>query len=106
MSETVSIIDSETDEQFQNSVRTVNNILITYPEFKNTFYFGKLYGLYKQALFGDNKTPCPYFFYFKSREKWNLWNKHIGKNKKNAKKKYTEVLYDFKLESYGSFNYK
>ena len=44
-----------------------------------------LYGLYKQALFGDNTLEKPYWFFFRSVQKWNSWMKHFGKTKSYTK---------------------
>jgi diazepam-binding inhibitor (GABA receptor modulating acyl-CoA-binding protein) len=47
-----------------------------------------LYGLYKQSLFGDNKTPEPSFFDLKGKAKWNSWKKCHGESQYNSMKKY------------------
>jgi acyl-CoA-binding protein len=80
------------ETEFQTSVRIVNNFTNRNQNFKNTSIFKKLYGLYKQSLFGDNKTSCPYFFELNSKEKWKSWMNEVGKDKINAKKEYVELV--------------
>ncbi len=72
------------DINFQEAVRNINN-LNTRPEDDELL---KLYGLYKQSLFGDNKTEQPGFFSFRDNKKWNAWMEHAGKSKQKAKKEY------------------
>ncbi|CAG8488766.1 13639_t:CDS:2 [Ambispora leptoticha] len=38
----------------------------------------ELYGLYKQAIFGDNETPKPGMFDLKGKAKWEAWTKKKG----------------------------
>lgn len=52
----------------------------------------KLYGLYKQANFGDNMTPKPGFFDFKELAKWNAWKDYFGESKYTAMKKYILIV--------------
>ena len=49
-----------------------------------------LYGLYKQATLGNNRTPIPSIFDQKKKLKWNAWSKHGGKAKKTARKEYID----------------
>jgi diazepam-binding inhibitor (GABA receptor modulating acyl-CoA-binding protein) len=72
------------DQNFQEAVRNINN-LNTRPTDDELL---KLYGLYKQSLFGDNKTDKPGFFSFRGNKKWNSWMEHAGKSKQKAKKEY------------------
>jgi diazepam-binding inhibitor (GABA receptor modulating acyl-CoA-binding protein) len=51
-----------------------------------------LYGLYKQALFGNNKTPKPFLFDFKNCSKWNAWNDLQGMGKNKAKNQYIDYV--------------
>jgi acyl-CoA-binding protein len=48
----------------------------------------KLYGLYKQALFGDVNEPVPNFFEFKARAKYDSWLSYKGKSKDTCMKEY------------------
>jgi diazepam-binding inhibitor (GABA receptor modulating acyl-CoA-binding protein) len=52
----------------------------------------KLYGLYKQSLFGNNNTEQPSFFDFKAKAKWNAWYNESGKGKTRTKKEYIEFV--------------
>lgn len=58
----------------------------------------KLYALYKQALFGNNKTSQPSFFQLKEKAKWNEWNKLQGMGRNNAKKSYIEFVEELKMK--------
>lgn len=58
----------------------------------------KLYGLYKQALFGDNNVEIPWFFYYNSRNKWLAWKREKGKGKNEAKKEYYDFVEDLKIK--------
>ena len=49
-----------------------------------------LYGLYKQATIGNNRTPVPSFLDQKGKFKWNAWSKHSGKSKNVARQEYIE----------------
>ena len=48
----------------------------------------KLYGLYKQALFGDNTSQQPSMFDLRGRAKYNAWNELSGKSKYLSMKEY------------------
>jgi acyl-CoA-binding protein len=84
--------ESTLDENFQKAIRDLNNINknIEKDEFLN------LYGLYKQALFGNNDTPKPWFFLYKNNNKWNAWKKHYNKSKNQSKIEYIEEIYKIK----------
>jgi len=47
-----------------------------------------LYGLYKQALFGNCNIECPEFYKFTERKKYNAWNELKDLDMETAKKKY------------------
>jgi acyl-CoA-binding protein len=83
-------IENDMDIQFQKCVRTVNNLKIR--KLVNYDDFIAIYGFYKQALFGDNKSVKPYWFYFHNMNKWNSWKKNLGKTKIDAKKNYIELV--------------
>lgn len=52
----------------------------------------KLYGLYKQSLFGDCNTNEPSkLFNFKENAKWNAWNSLKGTSKSGAMTKYSDL---------------
>lgn len=48
----------------------------------------KIYGLYKQATLGDNKTDAPWTFQFKERAKWEAYETNKGKPMFHAKAEY------------------
>ena len=73
------------DQNFQEAVRNINNL--NYKPSDDELL--KLYGLYKQSLFGDNNTEKPGFFHFRANKKWNTWVENSGKSKQKAKKEYT-----------------
>ena len=43
-----------------------------------------VYGLYKQATIGDNKTAKPWAVQVEKRAKWDAWKKQKGKSKQEA----------------------
>lgn len=52
----------------------------------------KLYGLYKQATEGDNKSERPGGFDFKAAAKYNSWLANKGKSKAEATELYMELV--------------
>ena len=52
----------------------------------------KLYGLFKQAKFGDNNTEKPGLLDFKGKAKWEAWNEVKGKDREVAKNEYVEFV--------------
>ncbi len=50
-----------------------------------------VYGLYKQANFGDNNTEAPSFYQLTEKGKWNAWNDQKGKSKEQAQHEYVQV---------------
>jgi acyl-CoA-binding protein len=77
------------EKEYQDSIRFINNSLIDFYPIGERL---KLYGLYKQSLFGDNKVSKPYFFYIKSSNKWIAWKKEFGKSKNQAKLDYINYV--------------
>lgn len=51
-----------------------------------------LYGLYKQAKFGDNNNPQPGFFNYKEKAKWDSWNRMKGIDAQSCMKKYISIV--------------
>ncbi len=76
------------ETEFQNCLRKFNNME---NQDKNILFYD-VYGLYKQSLFGDNKVQKPYWFNFKSLNKWRSWKKENGKSKENAKDEYIFII--------------
>lgn len=57
----------------------------------------KLYGLYKQAVYGENTTSKPYFYDLKGIKKWEHWNENKGLNKVTSMclySKFVDELFD------------
>eukprot|EP00056_Hartaetosiga_gracilis_P022306 m.29346 g.29346 ORF g.29346 m.29346 type:complete len:246 (+) comp9565_c0_seq1:77-814(+) len=52
-----------------------------------------LYGLYKQAMFGDCSEPKPGFFDFRGKAKWAAWDERRGLCQEEAKNKYIKFVY-------------
>ena len=50
-----------------------------------------LYGLFKQASFGDINISCP-LLNPKERSKWNAWNNNKGLDKTKAKSMYVNFV--------------
>jgi diazepam-binding inhibitor (GABA receptor modulating acyl-CoA-binding protein) len=89
-------MENEIEQNFQEAVRSINN-LSTRPTDDELLI---LYGLYKQSLFGDNKTEQPGFFSFKDNKKWNSWMNNSGKSKQKAKKEYATYVNEIILKNY------
>lgn len=77
------------DKEFQESVRFINNLRTDFYTVDERL---KLYGLYKQSLFGDNTAQKPYFFNIKNLNKWNAWKKEFGKSNTEAKLDYINYV--------------
>lgn len=60
----------------------------------------QLYGLYKQAKFGDNNTSQPSFIDFKNKAKWSAWESCKGKSKGDAMIEYIKLVSKM-IEKYG-----
>ena len=75
-------------QQFNLAVEAVNQ-LSTKP---NNETLGKLYGLYKQATFGDNNTSKPGMLDLKGNAKWNSWNNYKGYSKYQAEVEYIKLV--------------
>jgi len=54
---------------------------------------GKLYGLFKQAKFGDNSVAKPGLLSgFEARGKWDAWEANKGMSKEDAAGKYVALV--------------
>jgi acyl-CoA-binding protein len=82
--------DDELEFEFQQSIRIYNNLCKNDDSYH--IFHNILYGLYKQALFGNNTSQKPYWFFFHSVRKWNSWMKHFGKSKDDAKIEYIDFI--------------
>ena len=47
-----------------------DNSLINWDKYRDTKVSLKLYGTSRQALYGDNQTPKPFFLEFTAAYKW------------------------------------
>ena len=54
--------------------------------------FLNLYGLYKQATVGDNKTSKPGMFDMKGQFKWKAWKDKSGISKDAAAEEYVALV--------------
>lgn len=54
--------------------------------------FLNLYGLYKQATVGDNKTSKPGMFDMKGQYKWKAWKGKSGMSSEDAAEAYVELV--------------
>lgn len=54
--------------------------------------FLNLYGLYKQATVGDNKTSKPGMFDMKGQFKWKAWKDKSGISQEHAADKYVALV--------------
>ena len=82
----------ENEPSFEQAIIDVQNLKIK-PEDSELL---KLYGLYKQSLFGNNNTSKPFLFNFKDNSKWNAWNDLAGKGKIRAKNEYITLAEELK----------
>jgi len=57
-----------------------------------------LYGLFKQATIGDNKTSKPWPFQLLLRDMWDAWRRHEGKSTETAQQEYVAELRKQKTE--------
>jgi diazepam-binding inhibitor (GABA receptor modulating acyl-CoA-binding protein) len=62
-----------------------------------------LYGLYKQATVGNNRTQCPGFTDFKGKSKWSAWASQSGKGCSRARKEYITFVKEL-VAKYGEQN--
>jgi diazepam-binding inhibitor (GABA receptor modulating acyl-CoA-binding protein) len=75
-------------EQFLLAVEAVNQ-LSSKPD-NNTL--SKLYGLYKQAIVGNNTTDKPGMLDLKGNAKWSSWNNYKGYSKYQAEVEYIKLV--------------
>lgn len=76
------------DETFNKAVHAANNFEST-PSFDD---YRELYGLYRQAVDGDNKTPTPSFRELEKYADWNAWLRKKGMNHRDAKLAYSKKV--------------
>ncbi|KAM7301507.1 acyl-CoA-binding protein homolog [Ixodes scapularis] len=76
------------DEQFNKAAEQVKELT----ERPSDEELLELYGLFKQANFGDNTTSQPGMFDPKGRAKWAFWNKKKGLTQDAAKEEYIKYV--------------
>ena len=59
---------------------------------KDSETLGRLYGLYKQAIFGDNNTNKPAIYDIRNFTKWNYWTSYKGLTVYNAECQYINLV--------------
>jgi diazepam-binding inhibitor (GABA receptor modulating acyl-CoA-binding protein) len=52
----------------------------------------ELYGLYKQAMLGDNNLPAPWVWQLTEHAKWSAWRARRGMSKSKAKSEYVRAV--------------
>ncbi len=72
------------NQSFESAIQIVNN-LKKKPSNEDLLI---IYGLFKQAKFGDNNEPQPGFLDFKGSKKWEAWNNNKGTSENDAKQRY------------------
>ena len=78
----------ELKEKFEQAVKNSQSL----SERPNNEILLKLYGLYKQALEGDNSQPEPEGFDFKAIAKHQSWKSLGGKNREEAMQEYVDLV--------------
>jgi diazepam-binding inhibitor (GABA receptor modulating acyl-CoA-binding protein) len=76
------------DNLFEIAVNEVNGLKIR----PSDDFLLNLYGLYKQSIEGNNRSPKPSILDFKGKAKWNAWNIQKGKGKNTSKKQYIQLV--------------
>jgi diazepam-binding inhibitor (GABA receptor modulating acyl-CoA-binding protein) len=83
-------------KQFLTATETVNSLL----KKPSHSELSELYGLYKQAILGDNTNAEPSMLNFKEHAKWKAWSQNKSINKYNAEVKYITLVNEL-IEKYG-----
>jgi len=83
-------------KEFNQAAEYVKN-LKTKPDNEE---LSKLYGLFKQAKFGDNNNDKPSFINFKETKKWSSWNENKGKTKYDSEVEYITLVNSL-IKKYG-----
>lgn len=81
------VSEQSIEQQFDNIIRGGESLRDLQQHEKLVFY-----GLYKQALFGDNETVKPSCFKFEALEKWKAWMAHKGKSRNQAMTEYVAMF--------------
>ena len=82
------------DEDFENAAEEVKN-LTKKPSDKDLLL---LYGLFKQSTLGINNEPKPSMFNLTASSKWNAWYENRMLSKNMAKKKYIDLVTEYKVK--------
>jgi diazepam-binding inhibitor (GABA receptor modulator, acyl-CoA-binding protein) len=76
------------DKEFNNAIESVKKLQNT-PSSEELL---KLYGLYKQANFGENTTDKPSMFNYRTFKKWLSWTAVSELTKDQAKGEYIKLV--------------
>ena len=82
------------DQDFEIAAKEVKN-LTKKPTDKDLLV---LYGLYKQSTVGTNSEPKPSMFNPTAYSKWNAWYENRMLSKNMAKKKYIDLVTEYKVK--------
>jgi diazepam-binding inhibitor (GABA receptor modulator, acyl-CoA-binding protein) len=82
------------DDEFNQAVIDVQNLIVK-PTNQDLL---KLYGLYKQSLYGSNKEKEPSLFDFTGRLKYKAWANVKSLSKNMAKQDYIKLVDEFKKQ--------
>ena len=82
------------DEDFNNAAEEVKN-LTKKPSDKDLLL---LYGLFKQSTLGINNESKPSMFNLTASSKWNAWYENRMLSKNMAKKKYIDLVAEYKVK--------
>ena len=82
------------EQDFENAAEEVKN-LTKKPSDKDLLL---LYGLFKQSTLGTNNEPKPSMFNPTASSKWNAWYENRMLSKNMAKKKYIDLVTEYKVK--------
>ena len=67
----------------------------TYVQYLSNEHKANLYGLYKQALFGDAPQAPPPQWQILQRAKWNAWDSNRSLSQAEAQRRYVAIVQAF-----------
>lgn len=82
-----SIVKTKVEKTFEENIKKVHKM----NKKPTDSELLELYGLFKQAKFGDNETTKPYFYNLKACKKWDAWNENKGLLNVTAMIKYNSL---------------
>jgi len=92
--------DQDLERQFQKAVDLIKNGKPSQNGEPSNGEKLRVYGLYKQALQGDNKQAQPWQVQLEANAKWTAWEGFKGKSKEDAMRAYVETV-DAQIRKYG-----